>query len=37
MQRFDEKGNFVNPPKIEEEEVLKIPEIFYRFKKEKEE
>lgn len=31
MKRFDENGNFVNPPKIEQEE-LKITDIFYHFK-----
>jgi membrane associated rhomboid family serine protease len=33
MQRFDENGNFVNPPKIEEPEIeIKLPEISYHFK-----
>jgi membrane associated rhomboid family serine protease len=31
MQRFDENGNFVNPPKPEEDE-LKISNILYHFK-----
>ena len=37
MQRFDENGNFVNLPKMEDENEIKLPEIFYHFKKEKEE
>jgi hypothetical protein len=43
MKRFDENGNFVNPPKLEEimvdyEEIVATPiQYFYTFKNNREE